>query len=336
MMADDLDPIRDLSRAVAVMQIKAFGLPRLAQLDRADELAVMIPGQTDQIGDSGEFCQEPLCFRGCGTIVHEITDDHEVLRLIVAQQGEQPFADRTHSPHRRQATGSALADFVPEMQISNGEPPFAFVKKCESPIEQDVVGDSSSIWFGRKHERRRREKLWLAAGGFNGYSPRPMQRSTMLRLTFAAAVGCLAASCAAPAGNVATLPPNRRISGVRTTAYCNGEGSGGRNATGEYLSGRTVMSAAADWSRYPVGTRFRIATTNENYVIDDYGGALVGTNTIDLYKSSRAAMRSWGVRRIDIDILQWGSPERSLKILRPRKNSRVVRRMIASLEAKKK
>ena len=47
------------------------------------------------------------------------------------------------------------------------------------------------------------------------------------------------------------------------------------------------MSAAADWSRFPLGTRFQIVGTQDRYVIDDYGGALVGTNTIDLYKTSR-------------------------------------------------
>ena len=47
-----------------------------------------------------------------------------------------------------------------------------------------------------------------------------------------------------------------------------------------------VRSAAADWSRYPVGTRFRIVGKPYEYVIDDYGSALVGTDTIDLYKPS--------------------------------------------------
>lgn len=162
-----------------------------------------------------------------------------------------------------------------------------------------------------------------------------MQTGLILRLAFAAAVSGFVVSCATPVANLAKLPTNRRLANVRTTAYCNSEGSGGKNATGEYLSGRNVMSAAADWSRYPLGTRFRIAATNEEYVIDDYGGALIGTNTIDLYKRNSAAMRAWGVRRVDIDILQWGSAEQSLKVLRPRKNSRIVRRMIASLEAKK-
>jgi len=123
---------------------------------------------------------------------------------------------------------------------------------------------------------------------------------------------------------------------VRTTAYTHLEGgSGQRNALGEYLSGRRVMSAASDWSKYPLGTRFRIADTNEEYVIDDYGNALIGTDTIDLYKPSRLEMKQWGVRHVDIDILQWGSEEQSLKVLAPRCKHSCVQKMVASLQQKK-
>jgi 3D (Asp-Asp-Asp) domain-containing protein len=155
-----------------------------------------------------------------------------------------------------------------------------------------------------------------------------------LALVFGAAL-CLA-NCAAPATHTAGgKAAGRRISHVRTTAYCGSEGSGKHNATGEYLSGRHVRSAASDWSRYPLGTRFRVVGMDDEYVIDDYGTALIGTNTIDLYKPSRAEMRTWGVRHVDIDVLQWGSHEQSLKVLRPRKRSGMVRRMIASIESKK-
>ena len=119
---------------------------------------------------------------------------------------------------------------------------------------------------------------------------------------------------------------------VRTTAYTHTERGGRHNALGMYLSGRHVISAASDWSRFPLGTRFRLVDTNEEFIIDDYGTALVGTETIDLYKPTRLDMKRWGVRRVDIDILQWGSEEQSLKVLAPRKKHRTVRRMIASLE----
>lgn len=153
-----------------------------------------------------------------------------------------------------------------------------------------------------------------------------------LRLTFIAAAACLAAGCAeAPKRSLITAMSAHRMH-VRTTAYTGSEGSGRHNALGSYLSGRQVRSAASDWSRFPLGTRFRVVETNEEYVIDDYGTALIGTNTIDLYKPTRLQMKQWGVRRIDIDVLQWGSKEQSLKVLEPRSKHRIVRKMMVALQ----
>ena len=155
-----------------------------------------------------------------------------------------------------------------------------------------------------------------------------------LNLALAGASACLIVGCATQ--SKPTLTSGRRIPHVRTTAYTHHEGgSGVHNALGEYLSGRHVMSAASDWSRYPLGTRFRLADTNEEYVIDDYGGALVGTDTIDLYKPSRLEMKNWGVRYVDIDVLQWGSEEQSLKVLQPRCKHHCARQMVAALQKKK-
>jgi 3D (Asp-Asp-Asp) domain-containing protein len=155
-----------------------------------------------------------------------------------------------------------------------------------------------------------------------------------LNLAVAGASACFIVGCATQ--SKPTLTSGRRIPNVRTTAYTHLEGgSGRRNALGEYLSGRHVMSAASDWSRYPLGTRFRIADTNEEYVIDDYGNALIGSDTIDLYKPSRLEMKQWGVRHVNIDILQWGSEEQSLKVLAPRCKHSCVQKMVASLQQKK-
>ncbi len=159
--------------------------------------------------------------------------------------------------------------------------------------------------------------------------------TTKLRLILIGAAGCLLASCAGQHPKaVATRQTYHRIPQVRTTAYSSNEKGGKHNAIGTYLSGRKVMSAASDWSRYPLGTRFRIVDTNEEYVIDDYGTALIGTNTIDLYKTSRLEMKRWGVRHVDIDILQWGSNEQSLKVLGPRAKHRSVQKMIVALQKK--
>lgn len=164
---------------------------------------------------------------------------------------------------------------------------------------------------------------------------------TLPKVIVLGVLACAAASCESPQTTQSTRGPQmrpatitgaRRIANVRTTAYTHSEKGGRRNAIGKRLSGGTVMSAASDWSRFPLGTRFQIVGTSERYVIDDYGGALIGTNTIDLYKTSRAAMRRWGVRHVDIDILEWGSKEQSLKVLHPRRKHRLIRRMIVGLE----
>jgi 3D (Asp-Asp-Asp) domain-containing protein len=142
------------------------------------------------------------------------------------------------------------------------------------------------------------------------------------------------ASCAEQPKAVATRAAGHRMAKVRTTAYTRGERGGKHSAMGTSLAGRHVMSAASDWSRFPLGTHFRVVGTNDEYMIDDYGLALVGTNTIDLYKPSRLEMKRWGVRRVDIDILEWGSPEKSLKVLAPRAHHSYIRRMIADLQKK--
>ena len=100
---------------------------------------------------------------------------------------------------------------------------------------------------------------------------------------------------------------------VRTTAYTHSESDhrqyGSKCALGSQLKCGSVKSAAADWSRWPAGTTFRIQQTGELYQVDDYGWALTGTNTIDLYKPSRSQMNSWGVRRVNIQVLDWGDPD---------------------------
>ncbi|HEX4665353.1 MAG TPA: 3D domain-containing protein [Chthoniobacterales bacterium] len=156
--------------------------------------------------------------------------------------------------------------------------------------------------------------------------------TTLLRLTFVSAFALLGVSCACQPKTAGTpTATTKRFCKVRTTAYTHTEPGGRRNAIGTRLSGKNVKSAAADWSRWPLGTKFRIVGTDEVFQIDDYGSALVGTGTIDLYKSNRLAMRKWGVRSVDIDVIEWGSKEKSLAVLKPRKNNRIVRRMILAL-----
>lgn len=129
------------------------------------------------------------------------------------------------------------------------------------------------------------------------------------------------------------------ISEVRTTAYTYGGAENGThprsNAIGKPLKSGKVRSAAADWSRWPLGTRFRVVETGQEYVVDDIGSAMVGTGTIDLFKPTSREMSRWGVRNVTIELIEWGSPEESLKTLLPRKKSRHVREMVEDLLAQR-
>ena len=131
---------------------------------------------------------------------------------------------------------------------------------------------------------------------------------------------------------VATGPQGQRE--VRTTAYTGSHHGAPKNANGSQLKSGHLNSAAADWSRFPLGTKFNICGTDKMYVVDDYGPALVGTNKIDLYMSSRREMHHWGVRKVTINIIEPGSYDRSLALLKPRKHLPYVRRMVKVLEEK--
>lgn len=93
-----------------------------------------------------------------------------------------------------------------------------------------------------------------------------------------------------------------------------------------------VGSAAADWSRWPAGTSFRLLSTGQIYRVDDYGWALAGRNTIDLYMSNQREMNSWGARQETIQILQWGDPLESLQFLRRHQDYKHIKRMVLELE----
>lgn len=118
---------------------------------------------------------------------------------------------------------------------------------------------------------------------------------------------------------------------VRTTAYSHQENEKGapwrKNALGTYLKYGKVRSAAADWSRYPVGTQFKIKGLPYTYIIDDYGSALVGTNTLDIYHPNLRSMRLWGTRNAEIKVIKWGSWEKTLAILKGRLKYSHTRKM---------
>ena len=123
---------------------------------------------------------------------------------------------------------------------------------------------------------------------------------------------------------------------VRTTAYTSTESDhliyGDKNATGTQLRYTDrVRSAAADWSFYPVGTTFRIKGLPYLYVVDDYGSALLGTGTVDIYTPTKDVMGLWGTRNIEMTVVQWGSFTRSAELLCKRTSYNHCRSMLANI-----
>jgi 3D (Asp-Asp-Asp) domain-containing protein len=93
-----------------------------------------------------------------------------------------------------------------------------------------------------------------------------------------------------------------------------------------------IGSAAADWSRWPMGTTFRLLSTGQMYRVDDYGWALSGRNTIDLYMATRGEMNNWGARQEPIQVLHWGDPADSLHFLASKQNYKHIKRMVLELQ----
>lgn len=154
----------------------------------------------------------------------------------------------------------------------------------------------------------------------------------------AALTACSTTGVAKKAAPAAPAAPKVETVPVVATAYgasakCNSVWAG-RNAIGGRLKSGEVTSAAADWSRFPVGTKFRVKETGRIYVVDDYGSAMVGKDKVDLFKTNYRDVYRWGVRNVNLEIIEWGSFEKSLTILKPRSRSRHVKSMVQSLEAK--
>ena len=95
-----------------------------------------------------------------------------------------------------------------------------------------------------------------------------------------------------------------------------------------------IGSAAADWGRWPMGTTFRLLSTGQTYRIEDYGWALSGRNTIDLYMSNRRDMNTWGARQEPIQILHWGDPQQSLQFLQSHTDYKHLKRMVLELQGR--
>jgi len=162
----------------------------------------------------------------------------------------------------------------------------------------------------------------------NGFHPAPYSQSALAK----------ASGLKKDKHGMPTYSVKQRHRVVRTTAYSHQENEKGapwrKNAVGTYLKYGQVRSAAVDWSVMPVGTKFKIKGLPYTYIVDDYGSALVGTNTVDIYHPTLRSMNRWGTRKAEITITQWGSWKRTLNILKGRLKYKHTRKMYYAAKQK--
>lgn len=146
------------------------------------------------------------------------------------------------------------------------------------------------------------------------------------------------ASCATSQQPIKVGKAVSRQLNVRTTAYTHSEKDhkpfGAKTAIGTKLKHESqYTSAACDWSWLPVGTVFEMAQSNIRYVVDDYGSALVGTHTIDIYTPTKTKMKQWGVRHVDISIIHLGDYQYAKSLLQKSKRPPPhIKQMLADIQ----
>ena len=97
---------------------------------------------------------------------------------------------------------------------------------------------------------------------------------------------------------------------VKTTAYSNDPSSINRSRWRDSRTATNKLAqrghVAADWRIFPPGTRLYIPGYGEA-VVEDRGGAVKGYH-LDLFVDSYAEARKWGVKELEVYIIEKGRP----------------------------
>ena len=144
-MPDDLDPSRRLRGAMAMMEMKALGLPRRDHLDLSAQLPIVISRDHNWLTNLPKLLQQLDGLGSRRSIMHQVAQDDEPKRLIFFDELRQSLRNRRHPPHRHQPARRALAQFVAKMQVGHRQPAFDPMEKREPAIEQNIGGDERLV-----------------------------------------------------------------------------------------------------------------------------------------------------------------------------------------------
>ena len=145
MMSDDLDSLRLIDGAMAMMKMEALAFPRFHHRNVTAQLPIVISRDNDRLAVRSQILQKLGRFPRRGFVVNKVAENDQPARFVFMDQSHQTLGNRRHPPHGHETAGGALAEFVTEMQIGHGEPAFPLVEKREPAIEQDFIGNECLI-----------------------------------------------------------------------------------------------------------------------------------------------------------------------------------------------
>ena len=153
-----------LQRFVAVMEEEA-GLFVVASEGgvAVEGMVVVVADEGDEGGDEGaEASEEVESFSDIGCAVHDVANENERARLVIAEEVGEARFDRGAAPIGGEVAFAAAAEFVAVVEVGDGHPALGGVDESVAVVKPDAVCDVAEpgICLGRRGGRI----LWVRAG----------------------------------------------------------------------------------------------------------------------------------------------------------------------------
>lgn len=107
-MTDDLDAVRAIDRAMAMMKMKSFRYPRINQINHVAEFVIMVARNQQNVAIAAKSVDQVRGFACRDAIVDKIAKNNQTRRIVFAQQFVEAVLDRLHAPKRKKVPGRAL------------------------------------------------------------------------------------------------------------------------------------------------------------------------------------------------------------------------------------
>ena len=154
-------------RFVAVMEEEA-GLFVVASEGgvAVEGMVVVVADEGDEGGDEGaEAGEEVEGFSGVGGAVHDVADENERARLVIAEEVSEAGFEGGAAPIGGEVTFAAAAEFVAVVEVGDGHPALGGMEESVAVVEPDAVGDVAEpgICLRRNGDRILRVRAGICA-----------------------------------------------------------------------------------------------------------------------------------------------------------------------------